>query len=117
MFSTYIIALLGIWSILVPFFGSTRAFYTWNNFISGIVLSVSGLILSNKQLLNGFAAAVTGFWLIISSYIPPLQLGIGVFWNNIITGIIITIIGLISMFLPFSGQGPHEYFRQRLKPM
>jgi hypothetical protein len=116
MFSTYI-ALLGIWTILVPFFGSTRAFYTWNNFIAGIVLSITGFILSNRQLFTGFAAAMTGFWLIVSAYIPPLQLGIGVYWNNIITGIVITIIGITSLLIPLLRWTPHEYFRKRLKPM
>lgn len=109
MAPAWAIVILGIWTIIVPFFGSTREFYSWDNFISGIAVSIAGVLLSDHQAWRGFLCVVLGFWLIISSYIPPLLNGAGVYWNSITTGIVLCVVGFAAIIAPLIEKPVNEY--------
>jgi len=108
MWQSAAIAVIGIWTIIVPFFGGTRAFYIWENFSAGIVISLLGFSLSNSMMLRGFLGIVIGFWLLVSSYVPSLQVDSGRYWNDITTGIIAALIGLYSLVSPVFTENPRE---------
>jgi hypothetical protein len=80
--------ILGIWLTITPFFVAYPEFYAWNNFIAGIIIGIPGLSMIDVKLWQGWLFFWLGIWLIISSFIPGLHQGTGVYFNNIICGII-----------------------------
>ena len=108
MWQSFILLIIAIWLIIVPFFGAMWAFYGWNNFIAGIYIVIMGVVLSVSRLVWLSAwAMLLGIWMVISSFIPALRHGVGVYWNEITTGIVLGIgalAGIIVSYLQMSAQ-------------
>jgi hypothetical protein len=100
----WIIALFGLWefgdiaALFVPGFGNIPV-YVWNHIIIGFLLMIVGVWVARSsnvviaRTMNWIAAGA-GLWLVISSYIlrhPVLDAG---FWNDVIVGVIVLILGV-----------------------
>lgn len=91
--------LLGIWMIISPFalgFANVpRAM--WNNVVLGIVIAIVAIIRTSttRQPGWGWLNALLGIWVVISPLVLGLVLGNAI-WNNVILGIIITILAWSS---------------------
>ena len=99
--------IIGSWLIVVPFFGGTWAFYGWNNFLAGIYIVIMGIVLSVSRLLWLSAWCMgLGIWMVISSFIPGLRFGVGVYWNEITSGIVLGIGGLTGIIVSYIQKTP-----------
>ncbi len=96
---SWINILLGIWMIISPFalgFANVPR-SLWNNVILGIVIGIVAIIRTSTTRQPGWSwlNALLGIWVIIS----PLALGFvlgNAIWNNVILGIIMTILAWSS---------------------
>ncbi len=89
--------LLGLWLFVSAFleFGSDGS--VWNYFNVGIVLVSVSFFLNQGKPQQSWIAGILGFWLIIVAIAPFLVRGIGVYLNNIIVGLLITVMGLETL--------------------
>jgi hypothetical protein len=104
----WIIALFGLWEfgdIVAPFipgFGKVHAF-VWNHIIVGIILVIAGAWAALTRNVGtaktmDWVAAIAGVWLIVASFIlgnPFIAAGL---WNDIIVGVIVSILGVRAAF-------------------
>ena len=104
---SWIIALFGLWeagdiaALFVPGFGSIPVF-VWNHILVGMILVIVGVWAAltgdadTAKTMNWIAAGA-GLWLIISSFILryPVQ-GAGL-WNDVIVGVIVSVLGVWSV--------------------
>jgi hypothetical protein len=107
---SWAIALCGLWefgdivAIFIPGFGSIQTF-VWNHIIVGIILVIAGAwaaLMSNVRIakIMDWIAALAGAWLLTASFIlgsPMIAPGL---WNDIIVGLIVTILGAWAALAP-----------------
>jgi hypothetical protein len=96
---SWINILLGIWMIISPFalgFANVPR-SMWNNVVLGIVIAIVAIIRTSttRQPGWGWLNALLGIWVVISPLVLGLVLGNAI-WNNVILGIIITILAWSS---------------------
>ena len=106
---SWIIVLFGLWefadiaALFVPGFGSIPI-YVWNHIIVGMILMITGAwaaLTSNAgtaKMMSCIAAAA-GVWLILSSFVlryPNITVGL---WNDVIVGVIVSILGVWAAFV------------------
>lgn len=93
---SWINIVLAIWVIISPFVlafsQSPKAL--WNNVATGIAIGVLAIIRTSLRQQPGWSWAnvILGIWLIISPLVLTFVVHGNALWNNIILGIIITII-------------------------
>ncbi len=92
-----VVALLGLWTILTPFLRFHGAGYAWNDWIVGIIVAILGSAGSRDGQGYGWIAGLVAVWLFIAGFIPGLHAAPGVFWNNILVGIVFAIVGFASV--------------------
>ncbi len=97
MWQSWTNAILGIWLISAAFLGLDPAVGIWNDLIAGAVVVISSLTILKVREWQGWLAMVFGAWMIIAAFIPSLTGGIGYVYNDLISGLIITIAGFASM--------------------
>jgi hypothetical protein len=96
---SWINILLGIWMIISPFalgFANVpRAL--WNNVVLGIVIGIVAIVRTSTTRQPGWSWLNTllGIWVIISPLVLGFVLGNAI-WNNVILGIIMTILAWSS---------------------
>lgn len=96
---SWINILLGIWMIISPFAlglaNVPRALY--NNVVLGIVIGIVAIIRTSTTRQPGWSwlNALLGIWVIISPLVLGFTLGNAI-WNNVILGIIMTILAWSS---------------------
>jgi hypothetical protein len=92
MWNAMLGVMLGMWIVVAPFALTTA--FAWNNRIAGLLVLAATAFTRPPHRWENVAAATTGLWLFLFSFVPPL-LGRGV-WNNIVAGVIIVITGTVS---------------------
>jgi hypothetical protein len=86
--------IIGLWLLVPAFLGFGPNSFAWNYFIVGIVVVSASFFLIRGEPQQSWIAGILGFWLIIVAIAPFLVSGIGVYLNNIIVGLLITVTGL-----------------------
>ena len=89
----WINGILGLWLIIAPFVRMGSAGYFWANLVVGILVAIFGFSMLRGKPSQGWISGVLGIWMVISAFIPALLQGTGVYWNDIIIGVIIAIVG------------------------
>ncbi len=97
MWQSWTNAILGIWLTSAAFLGLDPVLSIWNDLIVGVVVAISSLTIMKERQWQGWLAMVFGAWMIIAVFIRPLTGGIGYVYNDLISGLIITIAGFASM--------------------
>jgi len=72
-------------------------FILWSNLLSGAVIAIAGFSFAKEKPENGWIAGILGIWILISGFIPGLQIAPGLLWNGIIAGAIVAIDGFSAM--------------------
>lgn len=89
----WIIGLLGIWVGITPFFGAAPGFYAWSHWIVGALVAVLGFSMVARRTAAGWVSGLLGVWLFIAAFIPGLLAGAGVWWDNLLVGVVLIIVG------------------------
>jgi hypothetical protein len=88
--------LLGIWVIISPFVLGFSQWpkAMWNNVATGCAVAILAIVRTGmrQQLGWSWANVILGIWLIISPFALVFMSGSTALWNNVILGIIITIV-------------------------
>ncbi len=90
-------AILGMWLISAAFLRLDPALSILNDLIVGVVVVISSMTIMKDRQWQGWLATVFGTWTIIAAFVPSLTGGIGYVYNDLISGLIITITGFASM--------------------
>jgi len=85
--------ILGLWLLVSAFLGFDPNSSAWNYFIVGIAVVSASFFLIHGKPQQSWIAGILGFWLIIVAIAPFLENGIGIYLNNIIVGLLITVTG------------------------
>ena len=89
--------ILGLWLLVSAFLGLGPNNSAWNYFIVGIVVVSASFFFIHGEPQQSWIAGILGFWLIIVAIAPFLVSGIGIYLNNIIVGLLITVTGLVIL--------------------
>jgi hypothetical protein len=89
----WIIGLLGLWLIAAAFLKFDSAVNLWNNLLVGLIVGILGYTIIKQKIWQSWTCMVLGVWMIIAAFVPSLTIDKGYLWNDIISGIIITIGG------------------------
>lgn len=95
MANAWIVGVLGLWMILTPFLGFGPLGYAWNDWAVGVITTLVGFSLPVGG--QRWVAVVFGIWLFISGFIGGLLATPGVWWNNIIVGVLFAIAGFAAL--------------------
>jgi hypothetical protein len=87
--------ILGLWIALSAFFGFGGQGYLWSDLLSGLIAVGAGVALAKESALEGWFAAILGAWMFIAAFVPALHQGGAMYWNNILVGGVIALVGLI----------------------
>lgn len=104
MWNAWLTGILGIWMVIVPFLGFTTIGNAWNDWVVGVVVAVIGFAMTARRPWQGWIAGIVGVWLFIAGFIPGLRFGAGLWWNDILVGIVFIITG----FAAVGGRRPVE---------
>lgn len=87
-----IIGILGLWLILAPFLALGHMGNFWNDLVVGLLVAIPAFAMIGRKPALGWTAGLLGLWMIIAAFIPAVHLGSGLYWNNIVIGLIIALI-------------------------
>ena len=87
----WLTGLLGLWTIAIPFLRMGEAGDLWANLLTGLLLAVFGFAMLEEVRGRAWITALIGIWLIVSAFLAPITAGVGIFWNNITLGLIVTL--------------------------
>jgi hypothetical protein len=102
----WITTLIGFWIVLSAFLGFGAQGYAWNDLLAGAVAFVAGAALIKEWAWEGWTVVILGAWMVIASFISGLHVGGGVYWNNLLVGVAVALIGLIPTRVGGAGR-PH----------
>ncbi|MGK7370152.1 MAG: SPW repeat domain-containing protein [Candidatus Halalkalibacterium sp. M3_1C_030] len=94
---SWIIGIVGLWILASAFLNVSHEFILWSNLIAGALVSGFGFALVPEKPGLGWTAGILGLWLIVTAFIPGLHEGMGLLWNGIIAGIIVTYDGFYAL--------------------
>lgn len=107
MFNAWIVGLLGIWMVIVPFVPMSLYGNAWNDWIVGVIAAVLGFSMPADQGWRRYLAGIVGLWLIASGFIPSLRLAAGMYTNDIVAGILLIIAGFAATRHHHVPMAPH----------
>jgi hypothetical protein len=99
----WITGILGLWVALAGIIGFTPSFTLWDNLIAGIVIAIFGFSLVRGSALRGWVTGILGLWVIVAGFIPALEQGAALFWDNLLVGLVIA----IAAWIPAGPATPH----------
>ncbi len=97
MFSAWLVGLAGIWMFITPFIGFTPIGNAWSDWITGVLVAVFGFALVSRTAWQGWAAGIVAIWVFIAGFIPALLAGAGLWWNDLIVGVVFAICGFSAL--------------------
>lgn len=107
MFTAWIVGLAGIWMFIAPFIGFTTIANAWIDWVVGVIVAICGFAMAARAPWQGWVAGVVAVWLFISGFINPLVYGAGVWWNDIIVGVVFAICGFAALGAARPGTATH----------
>jgi hypothetical protein len=93
MWQSWIIGFLGVWIFITPFFKFSPVGNFWNLFVCGIIITIAGFSMAEKNVMDGKWSAYLGIWLIFAAFLPWIQAYGGSLWNGIVVGLILAKFG------------------------
>ena len=93
----WIKGILGVWLIIACFLGLGAHGHFCNNMVVGIFLALANSWLVKEEFWDNWIGTILGIWLIVTAKIPILLSGNGLYWNNIIVGLIIMTEGIFAL--------------------
>ncbi|HET6924916.1 MAG TPA: SPW repeat protein [Candidatus Saccharimonadales bacterium] len=103
--------IFGIWLIISPYILSyTTAQAKWEQTVAGIVVLILAAIryAAPKQMWTSWVNAAVGVWLIIAPFATGYQSG-AAFWNEVIFGILVAIVGISNGLTRGIGHTGHHH--------
>ncbi len=94
MWLSLTIILFGLWLLLAPFVEMDIASIKVNNALIGAIISTIGLYSINRKSCLRWLAVIAGIWMLFVGATPWFTEGNPYIWNNILSGLLITICGL-----------------------
>ena len=98
----WINGILGLWLIVAAFIRFGHAINLANNTIVGLVVAITAATIVKQKPWQGWLTLIVGVWMIIAGFITSLVDATGYMYNDLISGIIITIGGFASRATPQS---------------
>jgi hypothetical protein len=99
--------ILGLWVALAGIIGFTPTFTLWDNLIAGVIIAGIGLSMTRRSASRGWITAVLGAWVLIAGFIPALEYGSALLWNNLVVGFAIAVAAVASSGHNFPQPMPH----------
>ncbi|MGD2046775.1 MAG: hypothetical protein PVJ80_18035 [Gemmatimonadota bacterium] len=99
MGSAIMVGILGLWAALSAFLGFGPAGYAWSNWITGFLAGAAALSIVGRRRTEGWLAAAAAAWLFISGFVPGLLVSPGYWWNELLTGAALAVIGFAGLSL------------------
>jgi hypothetical protein len=96
MWNGWIVGIAGVWAFAAPFVGLPAMGYRWSDWIVGVVAAVFAFAMTRERPSEGWIAGITGVWMFIAAFIPRLLMAPGVWWNSLIVGAILAILGFAA---------------------
>jgi len=91
------VVLLGLWLMVAGSVIKTANWNLFDNLIVGIVVAFFGMLLGKVKEWHGWLCYLFGVWLVITAFIPRLEVGGGHLVNNLIVGVLIVIAGFTAV--------------------
>jgi hypothetical protein len=88
-----IIGLLGIWIIVAAIWRFNPLGEVWSDIFTGVIVGILGFSLAPSMAAYRWITGIAGCWLIAAAFIPELHAGTGILANNIITGLLLMVVG------------------------
>ena len=104
-----IIGTLGIWLLVSAILLQSAAANTTNLIIVGVISAISGLTLTLKKSFESWIGTALGLWLIISAFIPSLEIIPCKYCNSFIAGMIFIVIGFTKFKKEEDLLTPYDY--------
>jgi hypothetical protein len=102
----WITTLIGFWIALSAFLRFGADGYVWSDLLAGVIAIGAGVALISEWAWEGWTALILGAWMVAATFIPGLHVGSGMFWNNVLVGIAVALMGLITASTGSAGR-PH----------
>ncbi len=104
MWQAWINGSIGLWLIVSGFLDLTLPECQLNNLIVGGMLILNGWSMKSYRKWAAGFAAIMGIWVIVCALFPYFLRGAGCLWNDVICGLIISMVGFTSFRDDFDGQ-------------
>jgi hypothetical protein len=96
MWQAWTNGILGLWLILAAFLGFGPTANLANNLIVGALVGITASTALKGKPGQSWSALVFAVWMIVAAFIPSLVDGAGYLYNDLISGLVITIAGFAS---------------------
>ena len=84
----WIVGIAGLLFALTGFIPFTASAHVWTALLLGAVVGALGFLAAKRAgSWEGALIALTGLWMLASSFVGGVQTGIGHFWLNLLTGL------------------------------
>ena len=94
------IGVFGLWFMTAAFLNFDSTVNSWNNLLVGSIVTIIGYTIVKQKEWQAWVCMAIGMWVAISAFIPSLLTGQGYLWNDIISGLVMTIGGFGALSKP-----------------
>lgn len=94
---SWINGLLGLWLVVAAFLGFSHIGNLVNYLIVGLAVVIVSLALLKEKPWQAWIALILGIWMVASSLVLPLHRGAGYVYNDLLTGLVIAIVGFTGL--------------------
>ncbi len=96
MWQGWVTQFLGAWLALAPIIGVDMPWAELDNFFVGILSALLSASIPTRKAWVSWLGIIAGAWVVISSLFPFFLAGDGYLWNNIVSGGLMFLSGLLS---------------------
>ena len=101
MWKGWTVGLLGILQFFLGFFRLSAKAFVGEYILVGLIVAVVGFwMLADKKKWQAWLAGLAGIWLVISAFIPGLNVSAGAFVNCVIVGSVMVGAGFSALTKP-----------------
>ncbi len=97
MWPAWINGSMGLWLIVTAFFRANRADCLIYNLVAGILVAIVGWRMKADKPWQGWLSVVMGLWVLGSIAIPLVHGGNGFLWNNVVSGMLVAVLGFTAL--------------------
>lgn len=88
---------VGMWLMITAFVHMDQSNCITSNLVIGALTAIIGWRMKTEKRVQEWLSVLMGVWVMTTVFIPPLMQGKGFLWNNVVSGLLITITGLAAL--------------------
>jgi hypothetical protein len=92
----WIVGIVGFLFAVTAFLPIAASTHIWTAVVLGTIVGTVGLAAVRRAPWAGALTAFVGLWMLVASFVGGVQTGVGHFWLNLLTGLVVVALAVFA---------------------